>query len=232
MPKNRPTLQVKVPLPRVLYKYLPLKYAKELLSKGAIRVSTAAYYRNEEDAGAGRQDATEATRTVKYVAPGPMEFTAASPPPYPVNEWINITEATHWRLKEGVSLSMKYDNPNTLVYCMSARFGQDLMKQFHASACVAIQKPTQFFQLVSEHFPLKYSWVALRQCEYRQRTEDVTENSGLHPVFLKPPEYACEKEWRAAWEPVSESQLAGPHVNIVCEALKRCCRLYCIAELS
>ena len=225
MPDRRKMLRVFGSPPRVLYKYLPLQYAQQLLRKGIFRVSTAAKYRSIEGAGRGRHDAGEATRAVKFEVPSEAEFTGANPLPSPFDKLINPGPEGHMILRHSV-LTMNYDEGNTFIWCTSARFSPDLLEKFGASACVSIHEPVEFFQLASEHFPRKYVDCALAACVYRDRTEDVSQNSNLHPAMLKHPDYASEQEWRALWITDPKSQPVETDLTIHYWPLTRFCRLH------
>jgi hypothetical protein len=126
--------QMSGPLPAVLYKYLPLRYAIDMIERGELMFSTLAWFQNLED----RERGDEFEGTHKYFPVGGLEVTRTARDGKP------HSPVTFTRPNDSLQ-SMTKGRAHIFIYSTSLRPG---LIQFGdaitPSACVEIYDPDRF----------------------------------------------------------------------------------------
>jgi hypothetical protein len=180
-----------------LYKYLNIAHARALLTRGAVRVGTLAYYRSREGADPLRGDRGE----------GEARFVAALSGAYTYDELPQLArDVVRGEAGEGsVFIHSVFIGdeiaPNSYVYCMARELSRRAAGSY--TACVEIPDPQAFVNRVGSMLAYRLGVRAVNggfgPVMYADRTLSHHFYGVVGGAFLKEPRYSCECEARATW---------------------------------
>jgi len=170
----------------VLFKYLPMRYARALVERGEVLFRSLSYFRQHEHAARGDE----------------IEGVHIDAPDNPVT--------LHDRT-QGFSVTGPYrflnsiDQDRVFAFCCSQQLSADLMTAFQADACVRILDPEWFFLRCSRgamrHFTIEHPGVLHRPVEYFDPAKpapiSVTDPRNL--PFFKHMAFASQDEYRGVF---------------------------------
>lgn len=217
-----------------LFKYMKKEHAKLFREMGTIRIGTFDEYHrvdilgseigddtdgvafcrvNKEDLENIKKDVTQQSRMGTFV----RDLVLSSP------------EASLFE-----TFYANYWPPNQYMYCATESFSADSMEQMGYDACVRIDHPGKFFDLVGLMLQLSARFVGAYRCQYRSRGYTYEEASSIFPEIIKPPRYSHQREVRAIWYPFYPRELSDYHpverplppimsLVIPCPSLIECC---------
>ncbi len=170
----------------LLYKYLPLEYAKTFVERGEVLFRSLSYFRKVEHAERGDE-----AEGVHIDAP---------------DNDVRLDNLTR-----GTSITGRFrflnslDQDKVYAYCFSTQLSRELFERFNADACVVLARTNPFFLRCSlaapHHFPLDPPGFSHRHVEYFDPA-----NSAILPVkepsnlpFFKHKSFSAQQEYRAVF---------------------------------
>lgn len=191
-------------IPKVLYKYLPLQYAKQMLEEGTVKLGTLYGYRQSEY-GKARSDSTEGS--VKYSVKDIQENRDGT---------YNIKLPIRVNFNGSVNISrdqLVYSSANAYMYCVSSLKSSELMQSFTSDACIKINDSEKFFSIVTYRLAdlghiLYGAPIAAGKCIYQDEGKVINNNSNINQTpefFMKPAKYKDQYECRFLWFPQEKS---------------------------
>ena len=209
-PPSRPT--------PVMYKYLQVDHAQDLLRLGRVRITTLYECRAweheelgdpEEGKGTLTQVVTNGTFSLDNQLRGPLAKAFA----------INAENV----VMHNVTGKWDVDSADCYLYCMTLRPDFGVMKRFGYDACLRIRNPWRFINAISSHLwskGLVQPVVELNNCFYESR--DRVWQEGQPPaVLIKDQRFQHQQEARAFWLPtrlpISPLFVESPSAARFCE---------------
>jgi hypothetical protein len=198
-----------------IYKYLPRRYAIQLVQGTSILVGTLQRFRQMEKRDAERGDAGEGTRRIRAVVNGPPnEFT---------QQFIHIEGAKNVSF-HGVHFEGTF-GMNAYIYCMSSVCSRATMALFRGTdTCVRISDPVSFFEAVEGALRIS-AHVSINNREmgkvlYGGRNYQLEKLPGVSAAFEKPPRYRKQYEVRMVY--MTNDPIPGPLIVACHDAAKHC----------
>jgi hypothetical protein len=217
-----------------LYKYLPLKYAKDLTEKGIIKLGTLSEYQNVDLHGTDIGDKDEGNIS-KWSLIDKKNVT---------NKDLNDVERRAFNIPDGV-VGVQINNclavatqksDDLFIYSTSRLFNVQLMRIINSNyhekydACIKIHNPDKFIQTISDAFKEHGNFEATRLCAYISRSIHHSKpDPDIHPVFIKEPRYKYQEEIRSVWSSISTDEINSRVLKI--PELSEFCELYYVDEL-
>lgn len=206
---------------QILYKYLPQKWALNLVNGGEIKLITLFECRNVEKTKAADQD--EGTKKVSDFSLI-KDFSKPEELSYVVRKHIKPKKVPSYHIWKNILVTETSSSPDFYLLCLSKVLSKELMQWFGADAVVRIKEPNLFFEdltkCVKEQLKITNDFLFSEIC-YINREHDCSFGD-IPPVLIKAPSYAKEKEVRAIWTPLQRSIKSEP---ITCGAIKKYCSL-------
>lgn len=203
----------------VLYKYLPKKYAEDLILRSKFRIGTLYGYRDIEKHGTIIGDAGEGEKSL-YMDVGNEQWTSGNQPDF-AKSLLNIGEGSTVGMRN-ITIEKSENSPDYYIYCTTEEFDKQALKDFGYNACVVIENPERFFAAITKTLRHKGKLEGIHRCQYVSRRVEHDKDYGIHPAIIKPPIYKDQKEVRALWSPFKKN--IHPR-TIECRDAAKYCRL-------
>ena len=209
-----------------LYKYLKKEYVDRLFSDGELRIGTLYEFRNQEldqfrgDKDEGKKEIYDHVKDITITDPSKN-----NPLNSFVQQYINIEDsAKNFRISN-CTFSQSLNSPNFYIYCMSKCFDTHLFDKFETDVCVKIKSPYKFIKCISKNFRNIASFVSLSPVMYGSRNQPYDRHDKYHASIIKTVEYKKQKEVRAIWVPINESEVNSMIIKIPLKCIKRFCEI-------
>ena len=179
-----------------------------MLCDGTVRIGTLFSYRRTElgpAIGDGGEGASETTHRVD----GPLYAKRPENRSWEFDSLIRIPEDAPDDITfTNLSIVVPEQSEDVYLYCASYYYSRQAMDEFEADTCIEVTNPLGFIRMMYRSLRwrrLIAPAATVSPCDYsgRERTHVMPR---VHPAFLKPPEYAYQREIRAAFAPLQ----AGP----------------------
>jgi hypothetical protein len=185
-----------------LYKYLPAKYAQEMLQLGRVKLGTLTEYRKWEDALRG--DAGENSRTLVQSQEGRAPQLGRELSPFQQQLAASAFGDAFGGLTFINTGFQRTDfGKNCYVYCASIEHSREAAGSY--DSCVRIRDHKRFLRAIT---------IALRKLpgledseslhdfvRYAPREQPYPGQSNFPTLFVKPEKFRPEREYRMAWIP-------------------------------
>ncbi|MEM5435223.1 hypothetical protein [Paraburkholderia diazotrophica] len=215
-------LTTPAPLPKVLYKYLPRRYAESLVGVGNTQIGTLHDFRRLE-LGPGIADANEGRKELRASFVEAETFAHGTPSGEALNELgvIKVTGGASVTFSD-VTIVRGIDHPNAYIWCCSTDMSEEAMSGLDgADTCVEIFDVDGFFKALHAAVSslTAVQLIGVAPVTYSTRSEEWSrQNLGLHAAYLKGIEYKRQGEVRAVWtvdnDPTTLQPLIIPESNI------------------
>ena len=203
----------------VLYKYLHREHAKMLLKRGKLRIGTLYEFRDIEKHGAEIGDSLEGQKSTFMEIE--KEIWNPNNQPKFTKDFFNLGENSSLTI-QGITLEKSISSPNYYIYSTTEVFDKSILSDFGYDSCIIIENPKKFFAAISRTLRYKGDFEGIFKCQYYPRKLPHDRDHGIHPVIIKSPEYAKQKEVRTLWKPKKTS--IQPLI-IECHKASKYCRL-------
>lgn len=185
-----------------LYKFLPEKYAIQLVNEGVIRIGTLYEFRKYEDMQRG--DDMEGKITIETIGTDePIEYTKQEEIPGNFRKFIHLQPGAKLILSGKSISTIPYTCPDNYIYCCASHYSRQLMKEFDTDHCVEIHDPSKFSFTIAMallHQGLAYGIVMGQPCIYKGHLHYQEENKS--PQWLKDERYSHQHEYRFLFPPL------------------------------
>jgi len=199
----RPRAPPSLPTSPFLVRYSKVRYIKDALSNGVIKIHPASRY-NDPSLNSAQYD-----EELRHFAVTPHERLRFELMGTTVPGGPEVT-IPHQPLE----LFRFMEVPNFYVLCCAASFDCRMFNDFTADAALIIHGKDEFIErvgdAVAQHVPSTFSHQKVRCYDpYR-----IAHPSELIPAFSKNFSYAYQDEYRLVWKPPSETELKPFFINI------------------
>lgn len=209
------------------FKYMELRFAKDLVEHGRLRINSLNYYKDIEEHGEAVGDAHENTLTAVSAINGTK-----------TGDQLNELEQMVFKPAPGVdpssfsisNLSVAVQAPGrpTYAFCLSDTLSEELVTQMNQEnelagnppydACVKIEDHVAFHRLLSKALKEKdLNYYGHGHCSYKSREipwEEWQRGKQQCPAFVKPKSYSWQKEVRVVFETSSHDDLEPVDIEI------------------
>lgn len=179
-----------------LYKYLPAKYANNLINENSLKIGTLFSYRNTENYGEEIGDTDEGTR-IEYSHDKEQKR----------GDQLNTLESVALRGCSGMTVEnnyveLRHHSEDVYLYCLSKKLSNDIMDKLNKDfpeekydACVEIHEPEKFVEAIDALFAHKGRNLGVITCCYINRKQHYSVPMH-HPAIIKDPKYSYQEEVR------------------------------------
>ncbi|TDY26367.1 hypothetical protein B0G81_6880 [Paraburkholderia sp. BL6665CI2N2] len=183
-----------------LYKYLPRRYAEDLVRDGSTRVGTLYDFRRIE-LGAGVADPNEGQLRVNRKIGGQLHYFPAGTQEAEAMKFFGISGEG---AVQNISFRRDIEHPGVFVWCCSTEFSADVESSLEgADACVEIRNAGLFFDELTRaiHAVRPVEFLGFRKVTYTPRNQNWESYSpDMSAAFVKDPgSYGAQNEVRAVW---------------------------------
>lgn len=194
-----------------LYKYLKKEHAELLFDAGGIRIGTLYSFRKNEKFGDEIGDRGEGTDLGVWDV-NDITLDQKTMPPQ-LNSLFSLGVNSKIRLSD-VRVGMHYHSKNRFIYCCSHFYDEHAMIEMGYDSCVEVFNPRGFFKAISKRLKKIADYEGYMKCAYVDRERHLFAERDFPAHYLKPNNYAHQKEVRACWLPRSEIEMDFYDVTI------------------
>ena len=190
-----------------LFKYLPKRFLDAFLARGSLRIGTLYEYRKVEQYGTVIGDADEGRHKTELslAGGGVVDLATSTPEAEFFRQHVLRPDQQHHRTKivlaDGARLVSHTNSQDLYIFCVSAEYRPDVMREFGCDSCLEILHPQEFFQAVSRRIRHKGTFEGLAAVTYASKHTHYLRPHRVHPALMKEERYANQHEWRAIWTP-------------------------------
>jgi hypothetical protein len=183
-----------------IYKFMNRKYVGAFLKQGRIKIGTSEEYRIPDGFDDGRSDVQEMNRKWNT---GPIDVKLTPDHPlakviFPGKEGMPPDKDVTLSFKEGSVLAMV---ANSYIFSASQEYNDELAGKmaevFNANACVKINDPVKFMEIITQCEPFKGRDFYLKNATYVSTNE--FSDFGHADAFKKLEKFAWQREFRIIW---------------------------------
>ncbi|WP_146128127.1 hypothetical protein [Burkholderia gladioli] len=219
----------RLPVPRMLYKYMKRKYADSLITSGNVRIGTLHGFRDVERFGVGIADPMEGKKSVvehiehrKYLG-GTPDANALKQLGIEIGKYAAPTISN-------AAIQIDVDHPDAYVWCCSRSKSRAAMEKIDgADTCVEIFDVDGFYGALIEAMRNTGDFKVAGPLSviYHSLVERWNgKNLGEHPMFMKGRFFSDQEEVRIGWIPTArEGYPLQQHVDIPQSGIGRFCRI-------
>lgn len=197
---------------RPIFKFLDERYVTGMLKNGAIRVATLYEFRDASKYGGAIADKMEGRFDISDFTCGETDYHVAK-----ITGELPPSPRTHSRI----------ESPDVYIFCATSELFSDtlsLSQEEGRLGCVMILDPIEFGIRVAKEFEIKL--LGQQKCQYITKSTQrflkgsssaasLFEQEPFRTVFLKPPEFKRQREYRIVWEPNSVVDRLDPILGAV-----------------
>lgn len=220
-----------------LYKYLPLKYAEDLVIKGIIKLGTLYEYQDTNLHGNEIGDQEEGNLE-EWVFFNKSNVTNKDLTEFERRQ-IYISDDTIGNSFINCRIICRNKTIDSYIFSTSRFFNVELMRKLSRNltekydACVKIHDPQKFIQTISESDEFKKygNYIGIGLCHYRDRSIHHSKIDSMpHPILIKEPKYEYQGEVRVVWESKSTERINSKILKI--PELTNYCELFYVDKQS
>lgn len=183
-------------IPPVLFKFTEQRFADSMLNMGIFRIGTL----HDFVAGTRMLSADTQNRVTKQM--------------FKLGHGARVSLTN-------VRMTLREEHPDCFVYCLTDNAAARTAG--HYDACIEIRQPVEFasrLRAAISGLGWRISQQGIGYCLYEGRDEDVND-APRHHAFLKPEQYAFQREWRIVW-PTAVKPIRP--MNVICMPAAMLCR--------